>query len=63
MHQIYSSMQVGQEKHGMQTLNQALYGLYQKRIISFEEAIGHSQEPDELRNMLEGKTLVPGARR
>src|SRR5689334_4206949 len=61
VHQIYSAMQVGQEKHGMQTLNQALYGLYQRRVISFDEAIGSSQEPDELRNMLEGKTVVPGA--
>jgi twitching motility protein PilT len=63
VHQIYSAMQVGQDKHGMQTLNQALYGLYQKRIISLEEAIGNSQEPDELRNMLEGKAIVPGAQR
>jgi twitching motility protein PilT len=63
VHQIYSAMQVGQEKHGMQTLNQALYGLYQRRVISLDEAIGSSQEPDELRNMLEGKTAVPGVRR
>jgi twitching motility protein PilT len=63
VHQIYSAMQVGQEKHGMQTLNQSLYALFQKRIISFEEAIGHSQEPDELRNMLEGKVPIPGVHR
>jgi twitching motility protein PilT len=61
VHQIYSAMQVGQEKHGMQTLNQTLFSLYQRRVISLEEAIGSSQEPDELRNMLEGKTVVPGA--
>jgi twitching motility protein PilT len=63
VHQMYSAMQVGQEKHGMQTLNQSLYALYQKRVISLEEAIGHSQEPDELRSMLEGKTPVVGAHR
>jgi twitching motility protein PilT len=62
-------MQVGQEKHGMQTLNQALFALLQKRVISMDEAIGHSQEPDELRNMLETKNTHPkiaapvGARR
>jgi twitching motility protein PilT len=56
-------MQVGQEKHGMQTLNQALYGLYHRRVISLEEAIGNSQETDELRSMIEGKTVVPGLRR
>jgi twitching motility protein PilT len=60
---MYSQMQVGQDKHGMQTLNQALVALFHKRIISFEEAIGHSQEPDELRNMLEGKVPVPGGLR
>ena len=59
LHQIYSAMQVGQDKHGMQTLNQSLYALYQQRLITLEEAIGHSQEPDELRNMLEGKTAIP----
>ena len=28
MHQIYSQMQMGQDKYGMQTLNQALFSLY-----------------------------------
>src|SRR4030095_11691425 len=61
-HQSYSAMQVGQEKHGMQTLNQALYGLYQRRVISLDEAMGSSQEPDELRSMLERQTVAPGLR-
>ena len=56
VHQIYSSMQVGQEKHGMQTLNQSLFSLYARRIISLEEAMGRSLEPDELRMMVEGRT-------
>jgi twitching motility protein PilT len=63
VHQIYSQMQVGQEKFGMQTLNQSLYSLYQRRLISQEEAMGRSLEPDELRMMLEGRTamqVVPG---
>jgi len=69
VHQIYSAMQVGQDKNGMQTMNQALFALLQKRIISMDEAVGHSQEPDELRNMLETKNPRPrvaapaGARR
>jgi twitching motility protein PilT len=62
VHQIYSSMQVGQEKFGMQTLNQSLFGLYQKRLISMDEAFAHSTEHDELRNMIEGKGLVPKRR-
>jgi twitching motility protein PilT len=58
VHQIYSQMQVGQEKFGMQTLNQSLYSLYQRRLISQEEAMGRSLEPEELRMMLEGRTAM-----
>jgi twitching motility protein PilT len=58
VHQIYSQMQVGQEKFGMQTLNQSLYSLYQRRLISQEEAMGRSIEPDELRMMMEGRTAM-----
>jgi twitching motility protein PilT len=53
LHQIYSSMQSGQGKHGMQTFNQSLYGLYQKRLVTVEEAVGRSSDPDELRRMIE----------
>ena len=58
VHQIYSQMQVGQEKFGMQTLNQSLYTLFQRRLISSEEAMGRSLEPDELRMMMEGRTAM-----
>ncbi|HEY1955818.1 MAG TPA: type IV pilus twitching motility protein PilT [Polyangiaceae bacterium] len=61
IHQIYSQMQVGQEKHGMQTLNQALYSLWARRIISLEEATGRSLEPDELRMMMEKGTAAAAA--
>jgi len=52
VHQIYSQMQIGQEKFGMQTMNQSLFTLFQKRMISLEEALGRSQDPDELKNMM-----------
>jgi len=55
VHQIYTQMQVGQQKHGMQTLNQSLYSLYARRMISLEEAMGRSSEPEELRTMIEGR--------
>ncbi len=61
IHQIYSQMQVGQEKHGMQTLNQSLYQLWARRIISLEEAQGRSLEPDELRMMMEKGTAQANA--
>ncbi len=53
IHQIYSQMQVGQSKFGMQTLNQSLVALYMKRAITLDEAIGRSQVPDELRQMMQ----------
>jgi twitching motility protein PilT len=52
VHQIYSQMQVGQEKFGMQTMNQSLLSLYQKRLISLEEALGRSLDPEELKQMI-----------
>ena len=36
VHQIYSAMQAGQEKLGMQTMNQSLATLYQKRLITLD---------------------------
>jgi twitching motility protein PilT len=53
VHQIYSQMQVGQGKHGMQTMNQSLFTLATRRLISLEEAMGRSPDQDELRSMFE----------
>ena len=62
VHQIYSTMQTGQEKFGMQTMNQSLATLYQKRLISLEAAIGASSLKDELEQMISrGAGVVPGA--
>src|SRR5499425_3306106 len=47
IHQIYSAMQAGQ-KFGMQTMNQSLSELVQKRRISREEALNRSTLPEEL---------------
>jgi twitching motility protein PilT len=52
IHQIYSSMQVGQDKFGMQTMNQSLASLYQRRMISLEDAMGRSPDVDELRTII-----------
>ncbi|MBN2361922.1 MAG: type IV pilus twitching motility protein PilT [Deltaproteobacteria bacterium] len=52
VHQIYSQMQVGQAKFGMQTMNQSLASLFQRRLISLEECFGHSSDPEELRGLL-----------
>jgi twitching motility protein PilT len=52
IHQIYSMMQAGQVKHGMQTFNQALATLYHKRMISLQVALAYSSYPDELQDMI-----------
>jgi twitching motility protein PilT len=57
LHQIYSQMQVGQGGSGMTTMNQALYGLYQKRVISLEQAMEASVDTDELRSMIDGRGM------
>ncbi len=49
-HQIYTLMQAG-SKHGMQTMNQALFSAYANRLISYEEAIGRSFDPQEFAQM------------
>jgi twitching motility protein PilT len=53
IHQIYSMMQTGQEKYGMQTFNQALATLYHKRLISLDLAMQRSSNTDELRDLIE----------
>ncbi len=62
VHQIYSTMQTGQEKFGMQTMNQALATLYQRRVISLDTAMSASSLKDELEQMISrGVGVVPGA--
>lgn len=58
IHQIYSQMQVGQAKFNMQTMNQSLMSLYTRRLITIEEALGRSQEPDELRQMMSSAGIL-----
>src|SRR5919198_5834664 len=61
IHQIYSAMQSGQEKFGMQTLNQALANLYLGKQITLETAMARSSMPDELQEMINrGAVRQPG---
>ena len=62
VHQIYSAMQTGQEKLGMQTGNQSLASLYMKKMISLETALGSSSNKEELQEMINrGVGVVAGA--
>jgi twitching motility protein PilT len=60
VHQIYSMMQTGQDKYGMQTFNQALATLYHKRLISADTALQRSANVDELKEMMERGTGLTG---
>ena len=53
IHQIYSMMQTGQDKYGMQTFNQALASLYHKRQITLDVAMQRSSNADELKELIE----------
>jgi twitching motility protein PilT len=62
VHQIYSTMQTGQEKLGMQTMSQALATLYLSGQISLDVAMSASSMKDELEQMIaRGAGVVPGA--
>jgi twitching motility protein PilT len=52
IHQIYSAMQSGQDKFGMQTFNQSLAMLYFQKQITLETALQRSSMPDELQDMI-----------
>jgi len=62
VHQIYSAMQTGQEKVGMQTANQSLATLYLNKQITLETALAASSNRDELQEMISrGVGVVAGA--
>jgi twitching motility protein PilT len=56
IHQLYTMMQAG-VKFGMQTMNQSLFTAYANRLISYEEAVGRSFEPQELVQMIQKSGL------
>jgi len=51
VHQIYSSMQAG-KKHGMQTLNDALYQLYMQRDVVKDECLRVTSDPNEFLRLI-----------
>ena len=52
VHQIYSQMQIGQAKFGMQTMNQCLCSLYMSKQITLDDAMGRTSDADELKTMI-----------
>ncbi len=60
IHQVYSAMQAGQDKFGMQTFNQSLASLYFQKQISLETALQRSSIPDELTEMINRGAVTKG---
>jgi twitching motility protein PilT len=59
VHQIYSAMQTGQDKFGMQTFNQSLATLVAQKQITTELALQRSSMPEELQDMINrGQSLA-----
>ncbi len=52
IHQLYSQMQMGQEKYGMQTMNQSLFSMCHKKLISLDDAMARSPDLEEFREMM-----------
>ncbi len=52
VHQIYSQMQIGQEKTGMTTMNQSLRRFVENGMIDGDTAMAYSTEPEELAKQL-----------
>ncbi len=64
IHQVYSMMQTGQSKIGMQTFNQSLATLYHRKLITLEIALSRSSNPDELQELISrgsGLNVAPPA--
>jgi twitching motility protein PilT len=53
IHQIYSSMQMGQEKFGMQTFNQSLANLYFRKLVSLDLIMSMTSFPEELTDIIQ----------
>ncbi len=52
IHQIYSAMQLGQDKTGMQTQTQVLKKFVDDGLVARDIAIQFSNKPDELKNLI-----------
>ncbi len=54
-HQLYSVIQTG-GKQGMKTMNSSLFDLYRKGLVSFEDALSASSDPEDLRRLFQSQS-------
>jgi twitching motility protein PilT len=53
IHQIYGTMQTGQDKYGMQTFNQSLSHLVLTKQITLQDALTKSSNAEELQDLIQ----------
>ena len=58
IHQLYSQMQMGQEKYGMQTMNQSLFSLYHSKKVSLDDVMSRTPDVEELKEMIANPTAA-----
>jgi twitching motility protein PilT len=51
---IRDAIAAGGSQYGMQTFDQSLFDLYTKQLITLEEALSRSSNPDEFRLRIQG---------
>ena len=51
IHQLFSVIQGG--RLGMKTMNQALHDLYRANLITYDEAVSHSMDVDEIKRLFQ----------
>jgi len=51
-HQLMSIIQTG-GRFGMKTMNQALFDLYRQHQITYDEALTHSTDPEDLKRIMQ----------
>jgi twitching motility protein PilT len=50
-HQLMSIIQTG-GRVGMRTTNQSLFELYRQHLITYDEALGHTTDPEDLKRIM-----------
>jgi twitching motility protein PilT len=60
LHQVYGIMQAGQEKYGMQTMNQSLMVLLLEGRISLDDCLSRSGNYEEMVNLLQNEGMLEG---
>jgi twitching motility protein PilT len=45
-------------RFGMRTMNQALYDLYRQHLISYDEALSYSIDPEDLKRIMQKQSQV-----